>query len=87
MTDFHVPESMMKPRQILDDERRFVFVNMDDDYEHVRLYYFDPEDLGQVFYGIFLRNEIYDMPIDLLPIPWEPGKTYVKETFKFEKGR
>jgi len=53
-----------------DDDRHYIFENIPDDYEHVRIfYYLHPH--TWTLYGTFLRNDIYDLNKELFPIPWD----------------
>jgi len=83
--DFKVPDHMAKPRMINMDPRRFIFQNIDDDYDHVFVYYFEPTTMNMCLYGKFLRNELFDLDLDLMPLAYEPAQTYVKQTFKFDR--
>jgi len=68
---------------IYDDDRHYIFENIPNDYEHVNIFYYQPPKTW-IYYGKFIRNDIYDLNIDLFPIPYDftNKKPEIQKIFK-----
>jgi len=69
---------------IYDDDRHYIFENIPNDYEHVRIFYHQSPNTW-IYYGNFLRNDIYDIHKELFPLPYDFNnkKPCINKIFKF----